>query len=141
MRTRSRTQRQDVPDSEELSSSSAKGNVGTSKVMYLSLAQHGIVLQFALAKRRAVTSNEDELGYSSKSVQGTFSASRSSPRRDSRRKKLTLARPHLLQRRLVAQSVFSRLDNEGQTSCDRLGRFSCLGFFSGGHCCRCRRAS
>ena len=84
-----------VPNTEELSSGRTKCNVGTSEVMDRSLREHGVVFQLRLAERGAVAGNQDELGCRTKtcprgeehaentsSAQGTFSASRSSPRRD-----------------------------------------------------------
>ena len=104
-----------------------------------SLGKHGVVLDLRLAKRRAVTSNEDELGYkqgkqNNSLAQGTFSASRSSPRRREKEFLLTLAAAHLLQRRLVAKGVLSRLHNEGQTRGDGLVGLGRFGFLAGGHC-------
>lgn len=46
---------------------------------------------------------------------------------------LTLAVTHLLQRRLVPQRVLARLDDEGETGGDRLGRLCRLGLLGGGH--------
>ena len=52
----------DAPDTEQLASSSAERNVGARKVVHSGLGEHGIILQLRLPKRRAVASNEDELG-------------------------------------------------------------------------------
>ena len=67
------------------------------------------------------------------SAQGTFSASRSSPREEGKRTVLTLAVAHLLESRLVAKAVLARLDNEGQTGSDGLGGLCSLGLLGGGH--------
>jgi hypothetical protein len=49
---------------EELTTSSTEVNVVTVVVVNTSLGQHSIVFNFGLAKRRTVTSNDDQLGYS-----------------------------------------------------------------------------
>ena len=87
-----------VPDAEELSRSGTKGDVGTSEVVDRSLGEHGVVLKLGLAERGAVACDQDKLGWNaiasidmerkqkdSPSAQGTFSASRSSPRRELQR--------------------------------------------------------
>ena len=89
-----------VPDTEELSGGGTKGNVGTGKVVDGSLGEHGVVLKLRLAERGAVAGNQDKLSCTRRreeerqeelSAQGTFSASRSSPRRESREKGRTFA--------------------------------------------------
>ena len=123
----------DVPYAEKLSGSSAKCDVRPREVVHGRFGEHGIILQLRLPERRAVASDQDELSCrtaasqrrgegqkaSTASAQGTFSASRSSPQRGSKRG-LTLATAHLLQGRFVAQCVFSRLDDKCQTGRDRL---------------------
>ena len=52
----------DVPNTEELSGSGTKGNVGAGKVVDGSLGEHSVVLQLRLAQRGAVTSDQDKLG-------------------------------------------------------------------------------
>ena len=87
-------QESDIPDTEQLSGSGTEGNVGASKVVNRSLGEHSVVLKLRLAERGAVAGNEDKLGYKTAHreprkrnrvllAQGTFSASRSSPRRES----------------------------------------------------------
>jgi hypothetical protein len=51
-----------APDTEKLSGSSTKSNVGASKVVDSGLGEHGIVLKLRLAQRRAVSSNQHEFG-------------------------------------------------------------------------------
>lgn len=71
------------------------------------------------------------------SAQGTFSASRSSPRRESlQRKVLTLAVAHVLEGRLVAEAVLAGLHDERKTRGDALGGLGSLGLLGGGHCTR-----
>ena len=126
-----------VPDAEKLSGSGSKSNIGTSKVVHSGFREHGVVLKLRLAQRRAVTSNQDELGYSTKDqcqFRGTFSASRSSPRRERKATVLTLAVAHVLERRLVAEAVLARLDDERETRRNGLGGLGSLGLFGGGHC-------
>lgn len=53
----------DIPNTEELSGSSSKGDVRTSKVVDGSLGKHGVVLNLGFTERRTIASNEDELGY------------------------------------------------------------------------------
>jgi hypothetical protein len=48
---------------EELTASGTKLNVVAIVMMDGSLGKHGIVLNLGLAERRAVTSNDDQLGY------------------------------------------------------------------------------
>jgi hypothetical protein len=48
---------------EELTTSGTEVNVVTVVVVDTSLGQHSVVLNFGLAKRRTVTSNDDQLGY------------------------------------------------------------------------------
>ena len=138
-----------VPDAEKLSCSGAKRNVGTRKVVHRGLGEHGIVLKLRHAERRAVAGNQDELSCcmyahpkqgrergkreGCSSAQGTFSASRSSPRRERMRKGRTLAVAHLLEGRLVAEGVLARLDDEGKARRDGLGGLCCLGLLGGGH--------
>lgn len=45
----------------------------------------------------------------------------------------TFAVTHLLKRRFVPKSVLARLDDEGETSGNGLGRLCCLGLLSGSH--------
>ena len=141
----------DVPNTEELSSGRTKCNVGTSEVMDRSLREHGVVFQLRLAERGAVAGNQDELGCRTKtcprgeehaentsSAQGTFSASRSSPRRESRSEMvLTLAVAHVLERGLVAEAVLARLDDERKPRRDALGRLGGLGLLGGCHWYEC----
>lgn len=47
---------------------------------------------------------------------------------------LTLARAHGLEGRLVAKGVLARLDDEGKTGVDVVGRLLDLLLSSGGHC-------
>ena len=47
---------------------------------------------------------------------------------------LTLARAHGLEGRLVAEGVLARLDDEGKTGVDVVGRLLDLLLSSGGHC-------
>jgi len=53
-------------DTEKFSRSSAKGYIGSRKVVYGRLGQHGVVLDFRLAQWRAVSGDEDQLGYINK---------------------------------------------------------------------------
>ena len=102
--------------------------------MYGSLGEHGVVLKLRLAEGWAVAGDQDKLGYSIQLAQGTFSASRSSPRRESRDETLlTLAIAHVLQRGLVAQAVLARLDDERETRRDGLGRLGGLALLGGCH--------
>ena len=55
-------EKMNVPDTEELSSSSAEGDVGARKVVDGSLGEHGVVLQLRLAERRGVAGDQDQLG-------------------------------------------------------------------------------
>ena len=50
----------DIPDTEELSGSGTKGDVGTGEVVNRSLREHGVVLKLRLAEGRAVGGNEDK---------------------------------------------------------------------------------
>ena len=52
-----------IPNTEELSGSGTKSNVGTSKVVDGGLGEHGIVLKLRLAEGRGVARNQDQLGY------------------------------------------------------------------------------
>jgi hypothetical protein len=55
---------------------------------------------------------------------------------------LTFAAAHLLKCRFVPKGVFSRLHNEREPGRDRLGGFSCFGFFCRSHYgCRSSRIS
>jgi hypothetical protein len=72
-----------------------------------------------------------------KSAQGTFSASRSSPR-ETFSWMLTFPTAHLLQRGLVPESVLSWLHDKSKSGCNRLCGLRRFGFFGRGHC-RCRR--
>ena len=54
--------RSDAPNTEELSSSSAEGDVGASEVVDSGLGEHGVVLKLGLAERGAVAGDEDKLG-------------------------------------------------------------------------------
>ena len=51
----------DVPNTEELSGSSSKSDVGASKVVDSGLGEHGVVLNLRLAQGWAVTRDQDEL--------------------------------------------------------------------------------
>ena len=98
--------------------------------------QHGVVFQLGLPQRRAVSSDQHELGYCNHglSAQGTFSASRSSPPwKEAGEIYGTFAISHLLQSGLVSEKVLSRLYNESETGGNGLGRFGGLGFFGWGH--------
>ena len=55
-----------IPNTEELSGSGTKSNVGTSKVVDGGLGEHGIVLKLRLAEGRGVARNQDQLGYMDK---------------------------------------------------------------------------
>lgn len=57
-----------IPDAEELSGSSTKSNVGTSKVVDGGLGEHGVVLKLRLAQRGGVARDQDQLGYSDKKI-------------------------------------------------------------------------
>lgn len=50
-----------IPDAEELASSSAERDVSASKVVDRRLGEHGVVLKLGLAKRGAVAGDEDKL--------------------------------------------------------------------------------
>ena len=54
---------QNVPNTEELSGSGTKGNVGAGKVVDGSLGEHSVVLQLRLAQRGAVTRDQDKLSW------------------------------------------------------------------------------
>ena len=82
---------------------------------------------------KAETDRTIKRGRERGSAQGTFSASRSSPRRESKRKVRTLAVAHLLESSLVAERVLARLDDEGETGGDGLGGLCRLGLLGGGH--------
>ena len=106
------------------------------------LGEHSVVLQLGLTERGAVAGNQDKLSCTRRgeeerqeelSAQGTFSASRSSPRRERRRKGRTLAVAHLLEGGLVAERVLARLDDERETRRDGLGRFGGLALLGGCH--------
>ena len=56
----------DIPNTEQLASSGAERDVGTRKVVYGRLGEHGIVLKLGLAERGAVAGNEDKLGWRSR---------------------------------------------------------------------------
>jgi hypothetical protein len=69
-----------------------------------------------------------------RSAQGTFSASCSSPRRESWCGTiLTFAATHLLQGRFVSEGVFAGLDDKCEASRDRLCGLRRFGFFGRGH--------
>ena len=53
----------DIPNTEQLASSGAERDVGTRKVVYGRLGEHGIVLKLGLAERGAVAGNKDKLGW------------------------------------------------------------------------------
>jgi hypothetical protein len=53
---------QSSPNAEKFTGSSSKGDVRPSKVMHRGFRQHSIVLQLGFAERRAVASNQHELG-------------------------------------------------------------------------------
>lgn len=72
------------------------------------------------------------------SAQGTFSASRSSPRKDRERSIHTFAVPHRLESGLVAEAVLAGLDDKGEPGRDRFGALCGLGLLDRGHCCKCR---
>ena len=52
-----------IPNTEELSGSGTKGNVGAGKVVDGSLGEHSVVLQLRLAQRGAVTRDQDKLSW------------------------------------------------------------------------------
>lgn len=52
-----------VPDTEQFTSSRSESNVGARKVVDGGFGKHGVVLEFGLAQRGAVTSDQDKLGY------------------------------------------------------------------------------
>ena len=60
----------DIPNTEQLASSGAERDVGTRKVVYGRLGEHGIVLELGLAERGAVAGNEDQLGYKAREAHG-----------------------------------------------------------------------
>lgn len=72
------------------------------------------------------------------SVQGTFSASCSSPRRERLGGVLTLSVTHLLEGGFVSKEVFARFYDEGETRGNGLGGLGGLGLFGGCHCLRQR---
>ena len=53
---------QNLPNAEKFTGSSSKGDVCPSKVMHRGFGQHSIVLQLGFTERRAVASNQNELG-------------------------------------------------------------------------------
>lgn len=91
--------------------------------------------QVGISKRRRIEVAKQKNRKRILSAQGTFSASRSSPRKDRERSVRTLSIPHRFEGRLVAKAVFTRLDNESKPSGDRLAALCCLGLFGGGHWC------
>ncbi len=60
----------DVPDTEELSCSSAEGDVRASEVVDGRLGEHGVVLELGLTERRAVAGNQDKLSWSRQGTRG-----------------------------------------------------------------------
>ena len=57
----------DIPNTEELSGSGTKGNVGAGKVVDGGLGEHSVVLQLRLAQRGAVTRDQDKLSWRTRS--------------------------------------------------------------------------
>lgn len=132
--------------------------------MDASLGEHGIILELRFTQRRAVASNQHQFGWSPEvnqkqtgrtqrrnqdhpeeqqakkkkqsisSAQGTFSASRSSPRKDRERSIHTFTVRHRLKRRLVTECVLARLDGESKPGVYRFSALCCLGFLCWGHC-------
>ena len=138
---------------EKLTTSSTKINVVTVVVMNTSLGQHGIVFDFRLAKRRAVTGNDDQFGYRQTECQslvgGTFSALNRGKRARLLNKKdyffywapapqlqrrslyFTFSLTDSLQGRLVSEGVFTGFGNKLKT---RVDGFSVLLGLDGSHC-------
>lgn len=54
-----------APDAEELAGGSAERDVRAGEVVHGRLREHGVVLKLRLAQGRAVSGNQDKLGYSS----------------------------------------------------------------------------
>lgn len=93
--------RENLPDAEELTGSSTKGDVGALVVVNGSLGKHGVVLDLGLAQRRRVGRDEHQLG---------------------------LARAHVLESALKAESDLTRLDDKLELGVDVvLGRLLSLG--------------
>lgn len=80
-----------LPDAEELTGSSTESNVGALVVVHGSLGKHGVVLDLGLAQGRRVGRDEHEL---------------------------SLARAHVLESALKAESDLTRLDDELELGVD-----------------------
>jgi len=65
-----REEKSNAPNTEQLSGSGAQSNIGSSEVMDLSFRKHSVVLELGFAEGRAVSSNQDELGYTTHATKG-----------------------------------------------------------------------
>ena len=117
--------KKNAPNAKQLSRSSAEGDVRSSKVVYRRLRQHGVVLNLGLAQRRAVASDEDQLGYNKgrgtkKKVSHRGPSQHAAPVPDAGIKEwtITFAVAHLLEGRFVPEVVLARLDDEGEACRD-----------------------